>query len=145
MHLAVATHVVTTPSQNVIADTPGGRGDRIVVFGAQLDGRAGTGDQRQRQRLGCDPRDRQADQAARHLAHDKIRFAWWGGEEFRLLGSEYYVSHLTASELKNIALNLNFDVIASPNFVRFVYDGDGSGTGTKGPTGSGNIEKVFVD
>jgi Zn-dependent M28 family amino/carboxypeptidase len=34
-------------------------------------------------------------------------------------------------------------MVASPNFVRFVYDGDGSGTGTKGPNGSGNIEKVF--
>jgi Zn-dependent M28 family amino/carboxypeptidase len=46
------------------------------------------------------------------------------------------VSHLSASELKNIALNLNFDMVASPNFVRFVYDGDGSGTGTSGPNGT---------
>ena len=36
-------------------------------------------------------------------------------------------------------------MIASPNFVRFVYDGDGSATGTKGPTGSATIEKVFTD
>ena len=48
-------------------------------------------------------------------------------------------------ELKNIAVNLNFDMVASPNFVRFVYDGDGNETGTKGPNGSGIVEKVFND
>ena len=29
--------------------------------------------------------------------------------------------------------------------MRFVYDGDGSATGAKGPSGSGNIESVFTD
>jgi Zn-dependent M28 family amino/carboxypeptidase len=29
--------------------------------------------------------------------------------------------------------------------VRFVYDGDGSATGTAGPNGSANIEQVFLD
>ncbi|HET7271297.1 MAG TPA: M28 family peptidase, partial [Rubrobacter sp.] len=48
-------------------------------------------------------------------------------------------------ERKGIALDLNFDMIASPNFVRFVYDGDGSDTEASGPNGSGNIEKVFLD
>ena len=52
-----------------------------------------------------------------------------------------YLTH----EIKNIALNLNFDMIGSPNFVRFVYDGDGSATGAAGPNGSGNIEQVFLD
>ena len=36
-------------------------------------------------------------------------------------------------------------MIASPNYVRFVYDGDGSDTGTAGPTGSDFIEAFFVD
>ena len=76
---------------------------------------------------------------------NKVRFAWWGGEEFGLLGAEHYVSTLPKAELKNIAVNLNFDMVASPNFVRFVYDGDGSATGTKGPSGSGAVEKVFLD
>jgi Zn-dependent M28 family amino/carboxypeptidase len=144
VHLAVTATVVTTPSTNVIADTATGRADRTVVVGAHLDSvDAGPGindngsgsaaileTAKQMARLGIKPVNR-------------VRFAWWGGEEFGLLGSEYYVSHLSTSELKNIALNLNFDMVASPNFVRFVYDGDGSATGTKGPNGSGNIEKVF--
>ena len=41
--------------------------------------------------------------------------------------------------------NLNFDMIASPNFVRFVYDGDGSDTATAGPAGSAEIEQIFLD
>ena len=36
-------------------------------------------------------------------------------------------------------------MVGSPNFVRFVYDGDGSAFGVDGPSGSGRIEYVFVD
>ena len=36
-------------------------------------------------------------------------------------------------------------MLGSPNYVRFVYDGDGSATGTAGPTGSAEIEGVFND
>jgi len=74
-----------------------------------------------------------------------VRFAFWGAEEAGLLGSEHYVSQLSKQDIKNIALNLNFDMLGSPNFVRFVYDGDGSATPTAGPNGSKNIEKVFLD
>jgi Zn-dependent M28 family amino/carboxypeptidase len=38
-------------------------------------------------------------------------------------------------------LNLNYDMLASPNFVRFVYDGDSPDT----PPGSAEIETVFND
>ena len=36
-------------------------------------------------------------------------------------------------------------MVGSPNFVRFVYDGDGSAFGVKGPNGSAQVEKVFLD
>jgi Zn-dependent M28 family amino/carboxypeptidase len=55
------------------------------------------------------------------------------------------VSQLSKRDIKNIALNLNFDMVGSPNFVRFVYDGDGSDTALAGPTGSGAIEDVFLN
>ena len=67
-----------------------------------------------------------------------------GCEESGLLGSQYYVDNLSKREIKNIALDLNFDMIGSPNFVRFVYDGDGSDTPLAGPNGSKNIEQVFL-
>ena len=77
---------------------------------------------------------------------NRVRFAWWGAEESGLVGSTEYVAGLTQGELKEIALYLNFDMIGSPNFVRFVYDGDNStGEGENGPKGSAEIEQLFVD
>jgi Zn-dependent M28 family amino/carboxypeptidase len=76
---------------------------------------------------------------------NKVRFAWWGAEESGLVGSQHYVDNLSKKEQKDIALNLNFDMIGSPNFVRFVYDGNGSDTALKGPAGSKAIEEVFLD
>ncbi len=72
-----------------------------------------------------------------------VRFAFWGAEESGLLGSEHYVASLSPDEIAKIGLNLNFDMLGSPNFVRFVYDGDGSATGTAGPAGSDAIEQTF--
>jgi Zn-dependent M28 family amino/carboxypeptidase len=71
-----------------------------------------------------------------------LRFAFWGAEENNLLGSQYYVDHL-GDAVGDIYANLNFDMLGSPNYVRFVYDGDGSDTPTAGPAGSGQIEAVF--
>ena len=55
------------------------------------------------------------------------------------------MAQLTKPEIKNIAVNLNFDMLGSPNFVRFVYDGDGSATPDAGPNGSATIEDIFLD
>jgi Zn-dependent M28 family amino/carboxypeptidase len=136
----------TVTTYNVIADTPGGRDDRVVVVGAHLDSvPQGPGIQDngsgsaaileialQMAALEIEPRN-------------KVRFAWWGAEESGLVGSTFYVNNLSNRDIKNIALNLNFDMIGSPNFVRFVYDGNGSDTLLSGPNGSANIEKVFLD
>ena len=57
---------------------------------------------------------------------NKVRFCWWGAEEVGLKGSEHYVSALNATNptaLSQIALALNFDMLASPNFIRGVYNG----------------------
>lgn len=132
-------------SSNLIAETQGGRDDRVVVVGAHLDSvatGAGINDNGsgaaaileialQMAELETEPRN-------------KVRFAWWGAEESGLLGSQAYVDSLSKKDIKNIALNLNFDMIASPNYVRFVYDGDGSDTELAGPNGSANIESVFL-
>jgi Zn-dependent M28 family amino/carboxypeptidase len=76
---------------------------------------------------------------------NRVRFAFWGAEESGLIGSDFYVSSLSEAELAQIALNLNFDMLASPNYVRFVYDGDGSAGGPTGPAGSAAIEATFAD
>lgn len=74
-----------------------------------------------------------------------VRFGFWTAEEFGLVGSEYYITNLPEEERAKIALYLNFDMVASPNYGLFVYDGDGSAFNTTGPAGSDHIEKTFVD
>lgn len=146
MHMIADVLRETVTTFNVIAETPGGRDDRVVVVGAHLDSVSngpgindnGSGSAvlleiaMQMAALGIEPRN-------------KVRFAWWGAEESGLVGAYHYVDNLSARDIKNIALNLNFDMVGSPNFVRFVYDGDGSDTPLAGPNGSGNIERVFLD
>ncbi len=78
--------------------------------------------------------------------NNTVRFAWWGAEESGLLGSEHYVAELSEEEADNIALYLNFDMVASPNYMFGIYDGDNSGgTAAPGfiPPGSAQIEDVF--
>ena len=56
---------------------------------------------------------------------NRLRFAFWGAEEAGLVGSTAYVNEQVASGgIEDIEANLNFDMVGSPNFVRFVYDGD---------------------
>jgi Zn-dependent M28 family amino/carboxypeptidase len=77
----------------------------------------------------------------------QLRFAWWGAEEFGLVGSEFYVDNLSDDELDQIALYLNFDMIGSPNYFFGIYDGDDSdGVGAgPGPDGSAQIEQTFEE
>ena len=51
-----------------------------------------------------------------------IRFAFWGAEEGGPFGSAVYVDSLAPAERERIAAYLNFDMLGSPNFIRFVYD-----------------------
>lgn len=133
---------------NVIADTKRGRPGNIVVVGAHNDSVTdgpginddGSGTAtllemaKQINKLGSKVRN-------------KVRFAFWGAEEEGLLGSQYYVDTLPQAERDKIALMLDFDMLASPNYVNFVYDGDDSAgeNNVEPPAGSGAIEKAFTD
>jgi Zn-dependent M28 family amino/carboxypeptidase len=75
---------------------------------------------------------------------NKVRFAFWSAEEFGLIGSDHYVAGLTEQQVADIALYLNFDVLGSPNWGRFVYDGDGSAGIEPLPAGSAQIEALFT-
>ncbi|KAF9950167.1 Leucyl aminopeptidase yscIV [Mortierella alpina] len=57
---------------------------------------------------------------------NKVVFAWWGAEEIGLLGARHYVRDLVSqgdAAKRKVALNLNFDMLASPNYVPYVHDG----------------------
>ncbi len=135
-------------TRNVIAETRGGRADRTVMLGAHLDSVAkgpGINDNGS----GSAGLLEVALQLAKSHAKpaNKVRFAWWSAEELGLQGAENYVADLTEAQREQIELYLNFDMIASPNYGLFVYDGDDSdavGAGP-GPEGSAQIERQITD
>ncbi|WP_438854408.1 M20/M25/M40 family metallo-hydrolase [Agromyces sp. M3QZ16-3] len=130
---------------NVIAQTSVGDTSNVVMAGAHLDSvqdGAGINDNGS----GSAALLETAIQMQKTKPNNAVRFAWWGAEEEGLLGSEHYVEQLTEEEAADIALYLNFDMIASPNYMFGIYDGDNSGgTAPDGfiPEGSAQIEDVF--
>jgi Zn-dependent M28 family amino/carboxypeptidase len=130
---------------NVIAETAGGNPDNVVMAGAHLDSvQAGPGINDNGS--GSAAILETAIQMAKVKPANKVRFAWWGAEESGLLGSTFYVNQLSDEQADDIALYLNFDMIASPNYTFGIYDGDNSGgTAAPGfiPPGSAEIEDEF--
>ena len=51
-----------------------------------------------------------------------VRFAFWSTEELGLYGSRHWVESQSRDELDRVAAYINLDMIASPNYVRQVYD-----------------------
>ena len=134
-------------TNNVIAETPGGRADRTVVVGGHLDSvYEGPGVNDDGSGVGTMLETAQQMSEAGLLDPvNKVRFIFFSGEEQNLLGSEYYVSQLSKKELKSISVMLDFDMLASGNYGRFIYDGNGDEHGFAGPNGSGVVEQVFKD
>jgi Zn-dependent M28 family amino/carboxypeptidase len=131
----------TKTTANVLAELPGKHPENVVMVGAHLDSVAegpGINDNGS----GSAAILEVAEQMTKVKPWNTVRFAWWTAEESGLVGSTFYVDSLSAAELDRIALYLNFDMVGSPNFVRFVYDGSGD-IGPTGPPGSAAIEDVF--
>ena len=145
--LTVAAETTVGSTWNILADLPGERPEMVVV-GAHLDSVAagpGVNDNGSGTAFVLE--------AARLLAaggqtpRNTLRFAFWGAEEAGLIGSSVYVQGLGPTERAAHLANLNFDMLASPNGARFVYDGDGDSglPGFPAPIGSALIESFFTD
>ncbi len=144
MQITASTFRGLAITNNVFAETPGGDSGNVVMIGAHLDSvNAGPGINDNGS--GAAALIEIAQQMAKTKPVNKVRFALWGAEESGLIGSNHYIANLPAAERQRIALYLNFDMIGSPNYARFVYDGDGSAFGLVGPTGSNAIEAAFHD
>jgi Zn-dependent M28 family amino/carboxypeptidase len=133
----------------VLAETKDGDKNNVVVVGAHLDSvPAGPGINDDGSGTAALLSMAEEISRGRYDLRQKIRFAWWGAEENGLVGSTYYAHNLSDSEVAKIDVMLDYDMLASPNYVRFVYDGDGSEPGNEtfaGPPGSGKVESVFDD
>src|ERR1700733_5990409 len=139
----------TMQARNVIAQTKTGLTSDVVMAGAHLDSvpeGPGINDNgsgvaavlETALQLGSSPQ-----------VHNAVRFGFWGAEELGLIGSRKYVESLDVDALKDIALYLNFDMLASPNPGYFTYDGDQSLPLDKRgspvvPEGSAGIERSLA-
>jgi aminopeptidase Y len=127
--ISVHTEIGSATVRNVLAESHG-VADHVVMLGAHLDSvHDGPG-----------INDNGSGTAAllgvaRVLAAEhpsvRVRFAFWAGEEFGLLGSRAYVASLRAAEEAEISAYLNFDMLGSPNDVPFVYDAPSAALGSK--------------
>jgi Zn-dependent M28 family amino/carboxypeptidase len=111
-------------TENVIAESPGGSGEGVVMAGGHLDsvaGGPGINDNgsgaatliEMAEAIGPDPPGR------------RVRLAFWGAEELGLVGSRHYVKSLDRDERRRIRAYLNIDMAGSPNPVPELYaDGD---------------------
>ena len=138
-------------THNVIAETPGGDPNRVVVAGAHLDSvPRGPGINDNGSGSAAILEIAEVFAAQDREPRNKLRFMWFGAEEFGLLGSNAYVASLSPAERAKIMAMVNFDMVGSPNYVRFVYDGDNSafpvGPGAAaGPPGSAYLETLFTE
>jgi Zn-dependent M28 family amino/carboxypeptidase len=150
-HVVTSTDSETRTTWNVIAETASGDSNRVVVVGAHLDSvLPGPGINDNGSGSATILEIAEVFAAQNRTARNKLRFMWYGAEEFNLLGSGFYVTNLPQAERDKIMAMINFDMVGSPNYVRFVYDGDNSafpvGPGAAaGPPGSAYLETLFVD
>lgn len=149
--VATSTTNETRPTYNVIADSPAGKiADQVVVVGAHLDSvqqGPGINDNGSGTATILEIAKQMSKLKYKNNLQRKVRFAFWGAEESGLLGSQHYMNTLSDYRRSALYANLNFDMVGSPNYVRFVYDGDDSTNGgtAPGPLGSGQIEQIFLD
>lgn len=130
-------------SFNILAET-GGDAGRTIVVGAHLDSvKEGPGINDNASGVAAVLETARWLKEAGISPANRVRFAFWGGEEDGLYGSQHYVDELSQAEVRQTAANLNVDMAASPNGVRSVHDGDGSDYGHAGPDGSGAMEEIF--
>ncbi|MFD6157789.1 M28 family peptidase [Nocardia sp. NPDC060256] len=137
VRLKTDTEALPATTHNILAESPQGNPDKVVMAGAHLDSvRAGAGINDNGS--GSAGLLEVALQMATTTPKNKVRFAWWGAEELGLVGSKYYVANLSAANRAKLELYLNFDMIGSPNYAYKIYNG------SQGPAGSDRIEQNFA-
>ncbi|MEV7430998.1 M20/M25/M40 family metallo-hydrolase [Nocardioides sp. NPDC092400] len=152
VRVSTSTESETRTTWNVTAETQRGRQGNVVMAGAHLDSVV-EGNGINDNGTGSAALLHVAEKLAQKIKapRNQVRFAWWGAEESGLLGAEHYVSELATENpraLRDIALYLNFDMVGSPNYALFVYDGDNSAfpagdDAAEAPKGSAQIERAF--
>jgi Zn-dependent M28 family amino/carboxypeptidase len=137
-------------STNILADTKYGDPNNVTIVGSHLDSVTegpGINDNGSGSAFNLELALQMAKNKIR--TENRVRFAFWGAEESGLVGATRYVAAISDEEFAKIAANLNFDMLASPNHGKFVYDGDFSNTAPPATApnvnpGAAYIEAVFL-
>jgi hypothetical protein len=119
-HLKIRTQIQSGADYNVIADSPYGDPNHVVVVDAHLDSIFGPG--MLDNASGSTTILEIALQMSGTPTLNQLRYIWFGGEELGLLGSAYYTAHLTQAERDVIAFDIDADVTATPNYDYEVAD-----------------------
>ncbi|MEV4824076.1 M28 family peptidase [Micromonospora sp. NPDC049274] len=111
----------TYPSNNLIAEWPGGPADQVVMFGAHLDSvSAGPGINDNASGSATLLENALVLAAQNPTMTKKVRFAWWTDEEQGLNGSRFYVNSLSSTQRGYIKGYYNFDMVGSTNGGYFI-------------------------
>ncbi|MEV0406838.1 M20/M25/M40 family metallo-hydrolase [Actinoallomurus sp. NPDC050550] len=138
-HLELRGHFADKTTVNLFAETRGGSADHIVMAGAHLDSvPEGPGINDNVSSVAALMETAKQLAPFQNRVRNKVRFAFWGAEEQVDVGSDYYIEHLSSAEKSAIDLYENFELIASPNFARFLIDGN-----VPEAPGSATVTKVF--
>ncbi len=137
-------------STNILADTRSGDPNNVTIVGSHLDSVVegpGINDNGSGSAFNLELALQMAKENIR--TRNRVRFAFWGAEESGLVGATRYVTAISDEDFAKIAANLNFDMLASPNHGKFVYDGNFSHTPPPATApnvnpGAAYIESVFL-
>ena len=122
LHFKTNNAITQRIDYDIIAETPGGDPTRVLQVGAHIDGVAngpGIND------------DGTGTAMNLTIAHQilklgvplkyKIRFGWFSGEEQGLFGSTFAVNQLNSVQTQQTLGMLDYDMIASTNWIPFMY------------------------
>jgi Zn-dependent M28 family amino/carboxypeptidase len=113
-------HEPQRPDYNVIAESPLGDPNHVIVIEGHLDAIYGAGI--------LDNASGSATileiglKMARTPTLNRLRYVWFGGEELGLYGSQHYVNTLSDADAARIEFAMNADVTATPNHVTALFD-----------------------
>ncbi|MEU8434868.1 M28 family peptidase [Streptomyces sp. NPDC029216] len=111
----------TYPSNNLIADWPGGPDDQVLMFGAHLDSvSAGPGINDNGSGSATLLENALVLAQKNPTLTKHVRFGWWTDEEQGLNGSKFYVNQLSSAQRSAIKGYYNFDMVGSPNGGYFI-------------------------
>jgi Zn-dependent M28 family amino/carboxypeptidase len=150
VRLVLDAENVKITSRNVLAQTRTGSPNDVIVVGAHLDSPRGSPGINDNGSGVAAVLETALQLGPLAPVTNAVRFVFWGAEEDGLRGVMDYLFGLDRDQLNDIAMYLNFTMLASPNAGYFTDDGDQSGPPAPGvaagdvPEGSAGIERTLA-